>query len=59
MLSDSLPGTTAVYTAVVPFSGDTVYFASKPQYTGGSPGFVSYNAFWPSLDLILPLIFHQ
>jgi len=57
VLSDSVSGTTTTYTAVVPFSGDTVYFALKPDYTGGSPGTASYNAFWPSLTLILPLIF--
>jgi hypothetical protein len=55
ILTDTLPGSLAVYTAAVPYSGTSLYFALKAQGVGGSSD-VSNNAFWPRLDVHMPLI---
>ena len=56
LISDTLPGTTGTFTAVVPYSGGVVYFALKTQNSEGDPSALSNNAFWPSLDVFLPLV---
>jgi hypothetical protein len=55
LLADTLPGDTEVYTAVVPYVGETVYFALRTWGTGGQSD-LSNNAFWPSIDVCLPLV---
>ncbi len=56
LLTNSLAGTTAIFTATVPYSTDTAYFALKAQNeAGGSP--LSNNAFWPQQIVYLPVIF--
>ncbi|MFN2273018.1 MAG: hypothetical protein ACK2US_19420 [Anaerolineae bacterium] len=54
-LTDTLPGSAEVYTAVVPYSGGTIYFALRTQGAGGLSN-LSNNAFWPHLDVYLPLV---
>ena len=54
-LTDTLPGSIEVYTAVVPYSGGTIYFALKTQGIGGKSN-LSNNAFWPHCDVYLPLL---
>ncbi len=55
-LSDTLPGGTAAFTAVVPFGGDPVYFALKSHNAGGGWSALSNNAFWPRWPLFLPIV---
>ncbi|MBN1812605.1 MAG: right-handed parallel beta-helix repeat-containing protein [Anaerolineae bacterium] len=55
LLTDTLPGDTEIYTAVVPHAGETVYFALRTQGVGGQSD-LSNNAFWPSVDVCLPLV---
>ena len=55
LLVNALPGSTEVYTAVVPYGGGTIYFALRTQGAGGLSD-VSNNAFWPHLDVRLPLV---
>lgn len=54
MLTDSWAGNVGTYTAVVPFSGSTLYFALKTGNVGGESA-VSNNAFWPQQHVYLPL----
>jgi hypothetical protein len=54
LLTDSLSGDAGLYTAVIPFSGSTVYFALKTSNDGGEAA-VSNNAFWPQQHVYLPL----
>lgn len=54
LLTGSLAGDVGGYTAVVPFSGSTVYFALKSSNEGGETA-VSNNAFWPQQHIYLPL----
>ncbi len=56
LISDTLPGGTETFTAVVPYSGGPVYFALKTQNAEGDPSGLSNNAFWPSWDIFLPLV---
>jgi hypothetical protein len=55
LLTDTLTGTAEIYTATIPYSGGTVYFALKTQGVGGESN-LSNNAFWPHVDIYLPLI---
>jgi hypothetical protein len=55
LLSSSLSGTANIFTATVPYTGGTIYFAHKAQNsTGWSP--LSNNAFWPQQNVYLPII---
>ncbi|MBN1889657.1 MAG: DUF4091 domain-containing protein [Thermoflexales bacterium] len=56
LITDTLPGTASSYTAVLPYSGQTVYFALKSQNATGAWLGLSNLAFWPHFDLYLPLI---
>jgi hypothetical protein len=56
LLTDTLPGSANTYTATVAYNGGTIYFALKVQNTEGAYSVVSNNAFWPRLDIFLPLI---
>ncbi len=55
LLTDTLPGDTAIYTATVPYAGGTVYLALKTANAGG-PSALSNNGFWPASSLYLPLV---
>jgi len=55
VIADSLPGSTTILTAVVPYSG-TAYFAVKSQYANGVWSALSNNAFWPHWDVYLPVV---
>jgi hypothetical protein len=55
LLTDTLPADIELYTAVVPYAGETVYFALKTQGAGGQSD-LSNNAFWPSISVCLPLV---
>jgi hypothetical protein len=54
LLTDALPGDSSIYTASVPFSGATVYFALKSQNASGWSA-LSNNAFWPEQNVYLPV----
>jgi hypothetical protein len=56
LLTNSLPGTADSFTASVPSTGGTVYFAFKAQNVEGVYSGLSNNAFWPTQDLYLPLL---
>jgi hypothetical protein len=54
-LTDTLPGDTSAYTAVVPYAGGITYFALRSWNEGG-PSALSNNAFWPAFHVYLPVI---
>ena len=56
LLTDTLPGNAETYTATVPHDSSTVYFALKYQNAEGDWSDLSNNAFWPHLDVYLPMI---
>jgi hypothetical protein len=56
LLTDSLPGSSEVFTAAVPYVGGSAYFALKTQNAEGVPSDLSNNAFWPQHDVYLPLM---
>jgi hypothetical protein len=55
LLTDTLTGAAEIYTATIPYSGGTAYFALKTQGVGGESN-LSNNASWPHVDVYLPLI---
>jgi hypothetical protein len=55
-LTSSLPGAANAFTATVPYSGGTLYFALKSQGADGTYSALSNNAFWPHQDIYLPLV---
>jgi hypothetical protein len=55
LIANNLPGAANIYTATVPYTNDTLYFAHQSQNgTGWSP--LSNNAFWPQQRVYLPII---
>jgi hypothetical protein len=56
LLAGSLPGSQNSYTAGVPYTGGTVYFAIKTQNAQGEWSALSNNAFWPHRDVFLPVV---
>ncbi len=56
LLTDSLPGTQGTFTAALPYTAGTVYFALKTQGEQGEWSGLSNNAVWPHLDVYLPLV---
>jgi len=58
-ISDTLPGNTRACTAVLPYSGNTTYFALRAQNQSGEWSTLSNNAFTPHFDLYLPCIIRQ
>ncbi len=56
LLAGSLPGQQNSYIASVPYTSGTVYFAIRTQNAQGEWASPSNNAFWPSIDVYLPLI---
>jgi PKD repeat protein len=59
LIIDTLPGSASSYTAVLPYSGQTIYFALKSQNAAGAWLGLSNLAFWPRFDLYLPLALRQ
>lgn len=55
-LTGNLPGAANAFTATVPYSGGTRYFALKSQGADGMFSALSNNAFWPHHDLYLPVV---
>ncbi len=55
VLTSTLPGSATAFTATIPYSGGTAYFALKSQNDGGWSA-LSNNAFWPHRDVYLPLV---
>jgi hypothetical protein len=56
ILSNNLSGAAHVFTATIPYTNGTIYFALKTQNSAGwSP--LSNNAFWPQQNVYLPVIF--
>ncbi len=58
LLTNMLPGSAAIYTATLPYTSGTVYFALKSQNAQGDWSALSNNAFWPHQDVLLPLVLH-
>jgi hypothetical protein len=58
LLTDSLPGSSEVFTATVPYEGGIAYFALKTQDSGGNWSDLSNNAVWfvPSDYIFLPIV---
>ncbi len=56
LLTDTLTSGTSIFTAVVPYAGDHVYFAHRWQNTAGAWSDLSGNAFWPAHRVFLPLV---
>lgn len=56
LLTNTLSGTANIFTATVPYTSGVVYFALKSQNAEGAFSALSNNAFWPHLDLYLPLV---
>jgi hypothetical protein len=54
-LFGSVSGAANVYTGAIPYTNGVVYFALKSQNAAGDSA-LSNNAFWPYLDVYLPLI---
>jgi parallel beta-helix repeat protein len=52
----SAPGSSEWLTTLVDYTGDILYFALKSQNSVGTWSDLSNNAFWPHLDLYLPLV---
>ena len=59
LLTGVLSGSVETYTATVPYTDGTVYFALKSQNDKGEWSGLSNNAFWPHHDVYLPLLFRQ
>ena len=55
-MTNALSGTAVSYTATVPYVSGTIYFALKTQNNAAEWTDLSNNAFWPHLDVYLPLI---
>lgn len=56
LLTDTLTSGTSIFTAVVPYDGDHVYFAHRWQNAAGAWSDLSGNAFWPAHRVFLPLV---
>ena len=56
ILTASLPGSQTSYTASVPYSGGTLFFAAKRQNAQGEWSGLSNLVFWPSRDTFLPVV---
>jgi hypothetical protein len=56
VITNNLPGSATVLTAVVPYSGGMVYFALKSQSASGVWSALSNNSFWPHWDVYLPVV---
>ncbi len=56
LLTGTLPGSTEIYTATIPYSGGIVYFALKTEDVWADWSDLSNNAFWPYESLFLPVI---
>ncbi|MCB9446004.1 MAG: hypothetical protein H6669_17390 [Ardenticatenaceae bacterium] len=58
LLTDSLAGDVDEYTAVIPYTGSTLYFALKTGNDGGISA-LSNNIFWPQNTVFLPIVLHS
>jgi hypothetical protein len=56
LLTNTLPGSVAAYTTTVPYTTGTIYVALKTQNSAAEWSDLSNNAFWPHLEVYLPLI---
>ena len=56
LLTGSLAGTASVFTAKVPYTSGTVYFALKSQNASGAWSALSNNTFWPQRRTFLPIV---
>jgi hypothetical protein len=55
LLTNTLSGGADTYAAILTYGSGTIYFALKTEGVGGESG-LSNNAFWPAMDVYLPLI---
>jgi hypothetical protein len=55
LITDTLSGAANIFTATMPYSGGTLYFALKTQNEAGTST-LSNNAFWPHRDIFLPVV---
>ena len=56
LIPASPPGTIELLTTSVDYTGGTLYLALKSQNSDGAWSDLSNNAFWPHLDIYLPMI---
>ena len=56
LLTNTLPGESEIYNAVVPDFGKTTYFSLKTQNVQGIWSPISNNAYWPEYNAWFPLI---
>ncbi len=56
LLTGTLPGGQSIYTASLPYTGGTMYFALKTQNAAGESTALSNNASWPRRDVYLPVV---
>jgi len=56
VLTDTLCACASSYTALLTYSGGTLFFAHKGINTAGGWSPLSNNAFWPHSDVYLPLV---
>jgi len=57
LLTDVLCGCAESHQAVIPYLGGTLYFAQKGFNEEGGWSAMSNNAFWPSFEIYLPILF--
>jgi hypothetical protein len=58
LLTDSLAGNAASFTASVLYTSGTLYFAQKGYHDAGGWSELSNNAFWPHYDIYIPFVRH-
>ena len=56
LLTNTLPYSNETFVATIPHSGGIAYFAHRAQNSEGRWSALSNNAFWPSVELYLPLV---
>ncbi len=54
ILTDALAGSADSFTALVPTTSGTLYFAHKSYNTGGGWSALSNIDYWPRFDIYLP-----
>jgi parallel beta-helix repeat protein len=59
LLTGTLSAATTLYTGTIPYTTGALYFALKSQNVDGVWSAVSNNAFWPQLDVYLPVVMKQ
>jgi hypothetical protein len=56
LLTGTLPGDASSYTALIPYTNGTLYFAHRSYNAAGGWSALSNNAYWPYYDIRLPIV---